>query len=580
MGVKRENEEIMRYIYSRVVVAVVLLVASCTMAYAQESKRVEISTTYRPEVAQATKLMAPTTIEDVPVINPEIEYNVVPQTWQVSLETEDYEPIVMYNYDFKRAKPLYAKLGVGYSLASDAALRYAVQNKRVGYFGVGLDHRANFQRHTNSLGMLRSIADSYDMNNGATLGGGVYVGRALFEATATYNNDIYNRYAELLDDPSRVIFHDAVLSLRFGDEFVDLSHFNFSLEARGGYWSHLLPVPSSSGVESLDEFSGGALFRLARNVGKGVIGLNAGYDMWQSSAIEYMNTRWSLGLEYMWRWGIANFELGVAYKYDYIKNLSAEAYNPHRVLPRLKISLDVEKASLVPYLEVATNMSQNSVASLYRQNPYIDFDVIAERVGVMLNSTSYDMSVGLDGSLLARRFTYRAYAGVNLQRNQTFWYVNREGTFGVVTGDNDRLFWGVELGVRPINNLRLSAGYKGHSDSIDANTPYCTSDAKFMVDFSAEYSYKRWKFQLSTDVIGPRVWCWEANEGEIKAAGAIATPTSVDLGVGVSYAIKDWAEIYLNGYNLLNNSGLKTMYDYAFYDDSGIGFMCGVKLNF
>ena len=570
----------MRYIYSRVVVAVVLLVASCTMAYAQESKRVEISTTYRPEVEQATKLMVPTTIEDVPVINPDIEYNVVPQTWQVSLDTEDYEPVVMYNYDFKRAKPLYAKFGVGYSLASDAALRYAVQNKRVGYFGVGIDHCANFQRHKNSLRVLRSMADSYDMHNGVTLGGGAYVGRALFEATATYDNDIYNRYAELVDNPSRVLFHDAALSLRFGDEFVDFSYFNFSLEARGGYWSHLLPVPSSRGVERLDEFSSGALFRLARNVGKGVIGLNAGYDMWQSSAIEYMNTRWSLGLEYMWRWGIANFELGVAYKYDYIKNLSAEEYNPHRVLPRLKISLDVEKASLVPYLEVATNMSQNSVASLYRQNPYIDFDAIADRVGVMLNSTSYDMSAGLNGSLFARRFTYRVYAGVNLQRNHNFWYVNREGTFGVVTGDNDRLFWGVELGVRPINNLRLSAGYQGHSDSIDANTPYCTSEATFMIDFSAEYSYKRWKFQLSTDVVGPRVWCWEAKEGENRATEAIATPTSVDLGVGVSYAIKDCAEVYLNGYNLLNNVGLKNMCDYAFYYGSGIGFMCGVKLNF
>jgi hypothetical protein len=101
-----------------------------------------------------------------------------------------------------------------------------------------------------------------------------------------------------------------------------------------------------------------------------------------------------------------------------------------------------------------------------------------------------------------------------------------------------------------------------------------------MIDFSAEYSYKRWKFQLSTDVVGPRVWCWEAKEGENRATEAIATPTSVDLGVGVSYAIKDRAEVYLNGYNLLNNVGLKNMCDYAFYYGSGIGFMCGVKLNF
>ena len=50
---------------------------------AQEHKRVEVTTTYNPEVAPAKKLTAPTTISDVPGIEPEIRYNIKPESWQI-----------------------------------------------------------------------------------------------------------------------------------------------------------------------------------------------------------------------------------------------------------------------------------------------------------------------------------------------------------------------------------------------------------------------------------------------------------------------------------------------------------------
>ena len=52
--------------------------------------------------------------------------------------------------------------------------------------------------------------------------------------------------------------------------------------------------------------------------------------------------------------------------------------------------------------------------------------------------------------------------------------------------------------------------------------------------------------------------------------------TCVALQLGAAYRIKNGIELYLNGTNLLNNR----IYDYAYYYRRGIGFMCGVKLNF
>lgn len=563
----------MRYIYCRAVGIVVLLVASCVVAFAQENRRVEVTATYRPEVSQATKLIVPTTIDDAPIIEPEIEYNVRPQTWQVSLETADYEPVAMNNYDFRRATPLYAKVGVGYPLASDVALRYGIHNLRVGYLGIGVEHRGDFARRSNGDGVLRSAAESYNMHNGVVLGGGVFAGKRLFEASMSYVNDIYNRYAELSSEPACVGLHRTDVSLRFGDDFCDMSHLNFAVELHSGYWAHKLPMLTRD-MTALNEFSGGASLRLAGKLGGGMAGIDVGYDLWRGNRVfGYQDSRFDVGVDYRRRWGFVDFEVGVAYMYDMVKLREKPS---HFVLPHLKVLFDIKKAALAPYVEVSTHVAQNDLSSLYDKNPYIDFGAAYDTLTHMANGVSYDMSVGIDGSLFATRFTYRVYAGVNLQRNHLFWYVTLPGKFGVVNGNNDRMFYGVELGCRPISGLMINAGFEGHVDSTDFDFKYLSSEPKFKADVRVEYAYEGWRFYASADVLGRREWSVLDADGVSLRSEPFTAQTCVDLQLGAAYRIKNGIELYLDGTNLLNNR----IYDYAYYYRRGIGFMCGVKLNF
>ena len=117
---------------------------------AQEHKQVEVTKNYTHEVSSAKKLTAPTEITDAPVIEPEIIYNVNPETWQVALEDHNFKPAKAgYADDFFRPQNFFARIAAGYPLGSDAAVRYTAHNKHLGYFGVGIDHEANFANRTN-----------------------------------------------------------------------------------------------------------------------------------------------------------------------------------------------------------------------------------------------------------------------------------------------------------------------------------------------------------------------------------------------------------------------------------------------
>ena len=124
---------------------------------AQEHKQVEVTKNYTHEVSSAKKLTAPTEISDAPVIEPEIIYNVNPETWQVALEDHNFKPAKAgYADDFFRPQNFFARIAAGYPLGSDAAVRYTAHNKHLGYFGVGIDHEANFAKRTNGYEIIQS----------------------------------------------------------------------------------------------------------------------------------------------------------------------------------------------------------------------------------------------------------------------------------------------------------------------------------------------------------------------------------------------------------------------------------------
>ena len=542
---------------------VALLFLGVDVATAQEGN-VEIVTTYTPEIAPATKLLAPTKIADDPKIDPDINYNVKSSLWQIDLEAHNFNPARASYWDHTGYKQFFAKADFGYPLSSDARFRYAMQTPKLGYFGVGVDHAGDFAARHSALGVKRSVLDSYNMQNRVLLNGGVFAGSRMFEASLIYDNDIFNGYAMAI--PERRMFHDAALALRFGDDFVDLEHLNFSVEIDGDVWAHRLPDYENT----QSEYHTGAKAKMARNFSSNTITVDLDFDMWQgSNHLNYGDMRFGGGVGYARNFGFFSVEAGIGYLYDKV-TLRDKA--SHFVLPRAKVMFDLEKASFVPYVDFNTSLSQNGISSLYGLNPYIDYAAMRDELSAMANTCSYNLALGFTGTLLSSRLSYHAYVGSNFMRDELFWYVTSPGKFGVEVANNTRIFVGVGAKYQPVAGLELSLDYNYHFDSN--KSPYKHSEPIMRGALNVKYTLRDWEFYVDGKLIGRREW---SILSATTSDDVFFMPTAFDLGAGVSYRVNRMIEVFATGYNFLNN---KHIYDYAYYYQPGVGFKVGVKVDF
>lgn len=545
------------------------IIGAATEAVAQENRRVEVTTTYIPEVSPTNKLLAPTTIEDQTNIEPELEYHISPEMWQIDLESHTYKPAVASYWDFNRSKQAYVRLGGGYPLTTTGIVRYTLQNMRVGYIGVGINHSGDFAQRTNGNGVERFMANSYAMNNRVDLFGGLFAGRYMFEAKLNYDNDIFNRYAQLTENAPRLIFHKAGGEVRFGDNFANLKHLNFGVSLHGDYLAYRQPLMTGE-ARSAQEYNIGGEARIAREFRQNRVDISVGYETWRQGAKGvYRDNRFVLGVDYARKFAIVDVEAGLAYMYDRVALRSKAS---HFIMPRVKVLVDLNKVAFVPFVELNTTVSQNGISSLYKQNPYIDFEAMQHTLDAMPNTRSYNLSLGFSGTAASSRIAYRAYVGANFMRNQLLWYVTSPGLFGVDTINNNRLFVGIEAEARPVGGLIIGVSFYAHADN--EKSVYTPSDSRMKACLNVEYTHRRWRVYAEADVIGKRVWSQMTTTNESNIA--MSVPTKVDLKVGVSYRASQRVEIYANGLNLLNSN----IYDFAYYYRNGIGFDAGIKLNF
>lgn len=552
----------MKRLYFALSVVVLALLCGVDHVVAQEGN-VEIVTTYTPEIASATKLLAPTKIADDPTINPDINYNTKSSLWQIDLEAHSFNPARASYWDHTGYKQFFAKADIGYPLSSDARLRYTMQTPKLGYLGVGVDHAGDFASRQSADDVVRSIADSYKMHNKVLLNGGIFAGSRMFEASLTYDSDIFNGYA--MANPERRLFHDAALALRFGDDFVDLEHLNFAVEVDGGLWAHRFPELGTA----QSEYRAGALAKLARNFSGNTITLELDFDMWQGSKqLNYGDMRFGGEVGYARNFGFFSVEAGLGYLYDRVAMRDKAS---HFVLPRAKVMFDLERASFVPYIDFSSSVSQNGISSLYGLNPYVDYAVMSDELSKMANTLSYNLALGFTGTLFSSRLSYHVYTGVNFMCDQLFWYVTSPGKFGVVTDNNNRLFVGAGAKYQPIAGLELGLDFNYHFDSNDSQ--YKLSEPVMRGALNVKYTLRDWEFYVDGKLIGKREWSMlpTASGKEV-----FTMPTAFDLGAGVSYRVNRTFELFAIGYNLIN----QPIYDYAYYYQPGIGFKVGVKVDF
>lgn len=558
------------YRFSLVVVALFGVAVSLS---AQESKRVEVTSIYNPEVAGANKLMAPTTINDNPVIEPTIEYSVEPATWQIGLSAHNFRPATATYWDFSRSKSCFLRLGAGYPLTSDLAFRYALVSPSAGFFGVSLDHRGDFGRRINGVGEKLAMKESFNTENGIKLYGGVYVGRRLFDAKLGANFDFFKAYPDAQQSSSDLISREGVdLALRFGDSFTDLSYINFSVEAHSKLLFHSQPPVGHCNYAVDMMLTAGGSARVGREFGENRVEVNGGYDIWLNPWQDYRDSRFFVGAIYSRSFGIVDVEAGVKYMRDKVR---AREKASHFVMPSAKILIDLQRAAFAPYIEFNTVVGQNGVMSLLEKNPYLDLEYGNGIKGydAMANTRSYDLSVGFTGTAHATRLAYRAYAGVSFMRDRIYWFVTRPGYFGAHAADDTHFFAGIEVEYRPVAGLDISLGFNANTDS--GNSPYLYSDPKLTADLKVQYTLKRWKFYTSGAMLGARKFSGVIGE-DGKAPIAFEVGTKFDVGAGVSYRISRDFEVYADGINLLNSR----LYDFAHYYRNGAGFKAGVKIHF
>ena len=546
-----------------IIAAFVLCATPAAMA---QGGNVEIVTTYTPEVASATKLLAPTFIDDESKFDTKIDYNVKPTSWQIDLEAHNFKPARASYWDYSAYKQFFAKAAVAYPLGSDARLHYTIQTPKYGYFGVGIDHLGDFAPRLSAEGVKRNIGESFNMQNRVLLSGGIFAGNRMFEASLFYDNNLFNGYA--MESPERRMFHDSKLALRFGDDFVDLQHLNFAVEVDGGFWAHKLL--EFDNMQS--EINAGAKALFARDFSGNEISAEINFDMWKASQnLNYGDTRFGISGGYARSFGFFSVEAGLGYLFD---KVSMRNKASHFVLPRAKVMFDLEKASFVPYVEINSSVQQNGISSLYAANPYIDYSAMATQLSTMANTCNYNLALGFTGTVFSSRLSYQVYAGASFMRNAMFWYVTAPGKFGVEADHNNRIFMGVGAKYLPLAGLEVDLDFYYHFDMNKAQ--YMLAESAMRGNLRAKYTLRDWQFYINGELLGERSWSvLPAVAGEPMTT--FTMPTTFDLGAGVSYRVSRIVEVFAEGLNLLNS---KYIYDYAYYYKPGIGFKAGVKIDF
>jgi hypothetical protein len=291
--------------------------------------------------------------------------------------------------------------------------------------------------------------------------------------------------------------------------------------------------------------------------------------MWQSTASSYRDIRFGADVEYARNFGVIAVDASIGYLYDKVRNRDEAS---HFIPASLRLDFNVGLEALRPYIDAGTTVSQNGVAQLYRANPYLDYDYSQAMLLEMPNTRSYNISGGFTGKVFASRLTYRAYVGMSFLRDQVLWYINEVGSFGVTAADNNRFVFGAEVEYRPVGGLAIGAKFAAHAENSTGDV--VVDDARMRGGVDVRYAIKRWKFYVSGDLTGRRRW--SAMEGDEIVYEAFTTPTTFNLGAGISFRASGTVELFVDGYNLLNQQ----MYDYAYYYRNGVGCMAGLKIEF
>ncbi len=548
-----------------------LIVALLTTShlFAQVSQSVEVTREYVPTLEVATKPSLKAEVVDTTTIRPEVDYSIAPLSISTSFNTRPIEPAEVTYWQFNKDDNFAIKAGVGYPLSSLFDGYYSRYNAGLGYLSASVNHRGNYLDMANPFGG-ESCANQ--VNSSAAVAGGIHFGVRTLDTKIGYSNNIYHRSAAVMASKSlsKIVYQDANFALSFGDSFIDLSRWNFSLGFEADhFWNG----------EEGDNTVLNSDFKLARSfVDVGTISLGAGYDYIMANEGSANHNFGVVDVDFSYRYSMVKFGLlaGVLYKGAANQYIDSDGVEQNTMLltPQGELYYLASSRSKI-FARYDGDISLGNYASMAQINPYISNSGIAS----MRSTIYYNLQLGAEGALLSRnQLSYKIYGEWSRANDDRLWLLivdsaDNYNYMAIDYIDQSTLSLNLDVDYRPIPQLGF--GFDSHLYYYEKETNengYAIGRANFDCTFSVYYTHSKFNIGASAKTVTARdVSYIYYNTTEQNRLAA-----TVDLGVDFNYNIAPAATLFLEANNLIN----QTIYELYGYQELGINFMVGVKLRF
>ncbi len=552
----------------------VFLLALPLLSMAQVSKQVEVTKDYKPTVSEAQKLSIVPDMTDTVTMSPDIDYTITPRSYETALMTQNFKPATITYWDYHRARPLYLRVAAGVPLQSEADVYLSTVNKDRGYAMIYANHWGDYRNRYNIDG---EKVDKRKMEMSNHFGGraGLFVGPRTFEVDIWGDMQERHRYpstGELID------FGRGKAKLRFGDDFKDLSRWNFNVEVEGD----LFIDDDRFNQQYMNQYDLSAKFALGKMLGRNVLRIHAGYDgVFGAEGLDlYKNNTFMVGARYGISSDRFDFLVGADYYYD--KDASAATSNPHKIYPFLRMTWKNATESFVPFIEVDGGIKRNDYASLVYTNPFLADD--GYQLSQMANESQYNGRAGFGGTLGKGVFSYSLSAELSLANNHAYWYTDAKANYYYTQAYQHTLRIDGSVILRPIGwfEAELKAGvyawenyedYYSNRSNFDASLDLRYLGRKFSAGVTAAYrSGIKWMTLLPND---DNLSIVEEADKTSKF-GYVKTAGTFTLGVEAEYRINERWTVYAEGRNLTGSD----IYEWLHYYRPTAEGIVGVKMSF
>ena len=577
------------------------MIAACAavvpqLVAAQVEKRVEVTKAYVPRVESALKLAVEPDMTDTTRMRPEIDYTVTPLSLQTTLATRPIRPATVTYWEFNRPLPFYLKVGAGYPLNSVLDFYASTQNPSTGYVIGYLNHEGRYAKIANEIGVKNNSTRMY---NRAGVAAGKYFGRHVLEGELSCDNRMYHRYGSYTTDPDlpeeqlRALgiggmndYGDAALSVRFGDDFQDLSRVNFEVGLHGDLFFDHSDLPGDG--ERSRQLNLGAEGRIARGFGRSSFSLGIGYDAFGGQ--QWLSGCWQqlirASLRYHYAGGVVGLEAGADYYHDRVETPGepeALVETGDYFIPFARLVFNLGTPGLKPFFEADGGVSPNDFRTLTAVNPYV-----APGTWLDKSSVDYNFRAGLGGSLWRNRFTYRVYAGFSVQDNRLFWatllersgadgeYETFASTFIPQLGRQTVTSFNGEIEYRPLSSLMFDLGVHGRFYNVESD--WDNGEASFVGNVGVTYTGRKVAFGVGARMESERRWTTldYLFSDEISYLPVFRVPFTVDLRAHFDWHVSHRVTLFAEGRNLAD----QRLFDFARYPELGANFTVGVKATF